>query len=898
MEQKTSCINTHVHTIYLIIDPSPSYRNKFIKNELIVSLSSQFSKSSEKPRIVTISVDDERSTLAGIDANQFRYDQQLLELSSCAYEICLHQLQHTINAGTEFIIMNASGLQDNYRQKIISMSEESRYNVDVLIFDFKNRMHYLEKSEDNSFHRKLLHQNINRIHRQILPTFGVHRMVNFYRFIHPETKINFNIVNLDTYLNNFLPSNKTYFIIGDIHGCYDEFVALLQKINVAVDEKQNLTFPDDKFDIVLVGDIIDKGKNTRKMISFVYHNLIENKEQRLHLIRGNHEHTSFETIKSNTSLTKLHEKYFDTCKHFQEDKKLWDDFVAIYEKSHVFLIYRSHRHREKSFIITHSPAEYKYLGKLDTKSIERQIFYRVHYDEMKVTSLRETLIADKILSLPASHDSRYHVFGHLSLKTHYIGKEDFKIAIDTGCVVGNKLTGVWLGANVFRPKFITVDTINKPEGKYSLHVLDNPATVTELTPYQNTRINHIINNKINWISGTVSPSSSDYATMDIESLMHGLQYYQRIFQNNNFKEEETKVILQIKYMGSRCNVYFNMDIEKCYSVSRNGYLITKVDMNYIYDYHLRRQFSEFMRNHDIEWIIFDGELLPWYALGKDLIKDQFKVVEVGLRNELKLLEDTGFEKAYERLLQNYEKSNFRKDNSVLSVSKLNDIYGAHITHTYKALQDYKPHHYHISNIRHGLEIYAEQLHLFGQETILTYKLFSILKIVFKDGSELIPQLEFHSKDSPFKGESELFQFLSPDPCLELDLINEKFDSVLTKAKDFFEKTTNIHRMEGIVIKPNIWKQGINMAPMLKVRNKDYLTLIYGPNYLLPTRYEKLVSRKNIRKKLEVSIKEYEIGIEMLKIKLCDINNKNNNYRNILANFLYQEEEEKLIDPAL
>jgi serine/threonine protein phosphatase 1 len=37
-------------------------------------------------------------------------------------------------------------------------------------------------------------------------------------------------------------------VVGDIHGCYDELVALLQKVNFGADDR-----------VVAVGDLITKG---------------------------------------------------------------------------------------------------------------------------------------------------------------------------------------------------------------------------------------------------------------------------------------------------------------------------------------------------------------------------------------------------------------------------------------------------------------------------------------------------------------------------------------------------------------------------------------------------------------------------------------------------------------
>ena len=58
-------------------------------------------------------------------------------------------------------------------------------------------------------------------------------------------------------------------IIGDIHGCFDTFMALIKKL------------PKDA-EIVLVGDLIDRGPKSKEVVQYVIDNKID-------CVRGNHE---------------------------------------------------------------------------------------------------------------------------------------------------------------------------------------------------------------------------------------------------------------------------------------------------------------------------------------------------------------------------------------------------------------------------------------------------------------------------------------------------------------------------------------------------------------------------------------------------------------------------------
>lgn len=82
--------------------------------------------------------------------------------------------------------------------------------------------------------------------------------------------------------NDFQPYYKVEkgtgrrFVIPDIHGFYDTFVALLEKIQFSKNDQ-----------LFLLGDYIDKGKKGKEVLNFIIE-MIEN-EQNIYPLRGNHE---------------------------------------------------------------------------------------------------------------------------------------------------------------------------------------------------------------------------------------------------------------------------------------------------------------------------------------------------------------------------------------------------------------------------------------------------------------------------------------------------------------------------------------------------------------------------------------------------------------------------------
>ena len=93
------------------------------------------------------------------------------------------------------------------------------------------------------------------------------------------------------------------YIVGDIHGCFSEWITLKNRIEAE----------DEKAKFILVGDIIDRGNETTKMIDWAMSNItLDGKYQ---MIMGNHE---FERI---ISWERFYEPIRKLCKNDMIDTK-------------------------------------------------------------------------------------------------------------------------------------------------------------------------------------------------------------------------------------------------------------------------------------------------------------------------------------------------------------------------------------------------------------------------------------------------------------------------------------------------------------------------------------------------------------------------------------------------
>ena len=353
-------------------------------------------------------------------------------------------------------------------------------------------------------------------------------------------------------------------------------------------------------------------------------------------------------------------------------------------------------------------------------------------------------------------------------------------------------------------------------------------------------------------------------------------------------------------------------LNKSYCVTRNGFLcgVSRQSLDPMHD-----SMKQFMIENKVRMMIIDGELLPWSALGQNLIDNDFLPVDKGLETEINFMKMYDFDTQLNKLKGSIQKihdvytSHSRElaieqfgNQQVKEYEKLQDIMWIHDTETAQKLYT----------------TYHEQMRLYaGYETKgveetknsdqipenvkekqvqkeLKYKPFGILKLCFDDGSESIPLV-----DQTYS-QSEMYQLLhdpmSPeDDQLTITLDPDNLEQSIETIKAYFNTLTVEKGYEGVVIKPDYVKQGC--LPMMKCRNTSYLTIIYGYDYTMEPKLSRLIDSKSTSSKIKQSIKEFALGMEMLKVNYSDIQ-ESEDYQKVMMKFLYNEEIGEKLDPRL
>ncbi|HKD35446.1 MAG TPA: hypothetical protein VKB78_01560, partial [Pirellulales bacterium] len=440
--------------------------------------------------------------------------------------------------------------------------------------------------------------------------------------------------------------------------------------------------------------------------------------------------------------------------------------------------------------------------------------------------------------------------------------------IDTGCVFGGKLTALQYPEREFvsvpakriycepaRP-FIATEPIELSAQQAHDDVLDAADVMGKRIVI--TRLHHSItireeNAAAAWeimsrfaadpkwliyLPPTMSPTETSRENGLLEHPAEAFAY----FRNHGAPE----VICEEKHMGSRAVVLVCRDEES----SRRRFGITNGETGIVYTRTGRRFFDDaelelrlldrvrtaltdagIWDSFQTNWICLDCELMPWSAKAQELLRTQYAAVGAAGRASLpevvaalKCAGDRLGGEEQERLGSLTEQFSTR-DGAInrfvaayrrycWPVAGINDLKLApfHILATEGKVHVDKPHKWHMQSLA---EVCARDPH-----------------------------------------------FLLATRCKLVDLTTPEGER---EGTSWWEELTG-RGGEGIVVKPASFvargKRGL-LQPALKCRGREYLRIIYGPDYDAPENLARLRSR-NVAAKRSLALREFAMGIEALE----------------------------------
>lgn len=385
------------------------------------------------------------------------------------------------------------------------------------------------------------------------------------------------------------------------------------------------------------------------------------------------------------------------------------------------------------------------------------------------------------------------------------------------------------------------------------------------------RIDQFCQNKVNAFSPTLSPAPKSVHRNEIESPFEALKYY--------YLRGVREFIVQKKYMGSYCDIYLHKDIQETYFVSRNGYRITHIDTDKAIeacaDLHARFDWSE------LDLVIIQAEMMPWSIMGKNLIKNEFGAyLDAQSTHHDYLTKSNLYEKlALVKASEAYK--TYEQDVSTLESKDLKKKYPSHIVRQYDAMKAMLV--LNLGQLKEGIDVFAAQIAHFGAESDLHFKPFNMLKKVYSNGKEEI------------NDDNGCFAQLSDDPYLTFRIDDEAGLETQAELVGQWLNTLTSNIEEGIVIKPKqAFLEGI--PPAFKVRNNNYLMMIYGVNFMNEFQYN--FNRRNISKKVKCSINDWKLNKALLEVRYEDVHSENYYLKNLIYDRILGETAESALDTRL
>ncbi|AMJ68184.1 polynucleotide kinase-phosphatase [Hymenobacter sp. PAMC 26628] len=337
-----------------------------------------------------------------------------------------------------------------------------------------------------------------------------------------------------------------------------------------------------------------------------------------------------------------------------------------------------------------------------------------------------------------------------------------------------------------------------------------------------------------YLPPTMSPTETSALPDLLEHPAEAFAYYQ--------KQGVARVVCEEKHMGSRVVVVLGRDeaaiqrrlglvgegLGKCYTrTGRNFFADGALEMAFLARLRDALATAGFWERFDTDWVCLDAELLPWSAKAQELVKTQYAAVAAAATAALPQAEAVLAEAAARGL---------DGAGALLARTTARREAAAHYADAYRrycwpvhSLNDLKLAPFHL--LATEGHTYFDRDHAWHMETLRAFALAD-------------PGL------------------LRATPYRVVPLA----DPAEVEAAIQWWTDLTVAGGEGMVVKPYDFvplKGQSLLQPALKCRGPEYLRIIYGPDYLLPGNLERLRQR-NVKAKRNLALREFSLGVEGLE----------------------------------
>ena len=763
----------------------------------------------------------------------------------------LHYIAAKRLAVGKLTVIDATNVQQEARKPLLEMAKKYHYLTVAIVLNTPAKLcqERNESRSDRNFKSHVVRNQTSQLRRS-LRSLKREGFRNFVYVLSPE-EVEAAKVERQLLWTNRTDESGPFDIIGDIHGCYDELVDLLKKlgyeISVEKDGTPVVSSPQGR-KVVFLGDYVDRGPKVVKVLRIA----MEMHRSGIALcVPGNHDAKLARALRGK-NVARTH-GLAESMNQLENETPDFREQVADFIESLV-----SHYVLDSGkLVVAHAGMKEELQGRASGRVREFSL-----YGE----TTGETDEFGLPIRLNWAEEYRGKatvVYGHTTvIEPQWINRT---INIDTGCVFGGKLTALRYPEKeiISVPSRKTYYEPAKPlhdksDNKVSIDIqkVEGILDINDVIGKRviSTRLNHNVTIReentiaalevmsrfavdpkwLIYLPPTMSPTETSREGDLLEHPAEGFAYYRN--------QGVSKVVWQEKHMGSRAIVIVCKDV----ATTRNRFNIHSDAIGVCYtrtgrpffdnsamENELLNQVQLAVKNAGLwetletDWICLDCELMPWSVKAQELLRQQYAPVGTSARVSL--------EDAVESL-ETAEKRGVNVNEVLGSYRERSDTIGGYV----EAYQKY------CWKVQSITDIKLAPFHLLAAEGKVYHDKDHLWHM------EMLSKLCRHSDDN----------VLFSTTFGTVDLTDEKSEAAGIRQ---WEELTAAGG-EGIVIKPMDFvvqgKRGL-VQPAVKCRGREYLRIIYGPEYTLPKHLERLRAR-GLSHKRSLAIREFALGIEALE----------------------------------
>jgi len=781
-------------------------------------------------------------------------DENRQSASNDAFDALHHVLALRLK-NMRLTVVDATNVQSEGRKTLLALAREYYTQAVAIVLDLPDEVSFSRNQSrpDRQFGPHVINRQRRELKRSLR---GLEREgFRYVHVLHTEEEVNAVQIVRDRLWNNLRHEYGPFDIIGDVHGCLPELVTLMTELGYRVD-MSTATYtatPPEGRRAIFLGDLVDRGPDVPGVLKLVMNMVAAGTAL---CVPGNHDVKLMKALRGKK--VQITHGLAQSLEQLEAETPEFREAVAVFiDKlvSHYVL-------DDGKLVVAHAGMKAEMAGRASNQVREFALYGDTtgETDEFGLP-IRYNWAADY-------RGNAMVVYGHTPIpQPEWLNRT---INIDTGCVFGGSLTALRYPERdlVSSP---ALQTYAEPARQFipedqqapalsAQQQMDDMLDISDVLALDGigkrlieTRLQRAIQIRsenaaaalevmsrfavnprwLIYLPPTMSPVETSNLPDLLEHPDQGFAYY----RNNGVPQ----VICEEKHMGSRAVVILcrnEVAAQTRFGVVGEsiGIIYTRTGRRFFDDDAMQTALLARLREAvnaaglweelQTDWLAFDCELMPWSAKAQALLQTQYAAVGSAAGGSLKqslnaLRVAAGRGADVSALLERYH----------ARAGMVADYTAAYRRYCWdvQSVEDLRLAPFHL--LASEGAIHTGKNHLWHMETLARLR---------QSGDPVIHPTAYQ-------------------------LVDVTDDTNLKAGTDWWLELTS-KGGEGMVVKPLEFiiagKRGL-LQPAVKVRGREYLRIIYGPEYTAPDQIAQLRSR-GLGAKRSLAIREFALGVEALE----------------------------------